>query len=65
MKNMNGGLRKQINMHVGEVIHRLGEHPCETIHACDSNEIDMKIETELGKASIHVNGNKRSKESRK
>lgn len=30
-------------------------------HACDNSEIAMKIETELGKASIRVNDNKRSK----
>ncbi len=31
MKNMNGGLSKQINMHVGEVVHRVSELPCKTV----------------------------------
>jgi len=34
-------------------------------HACDSSEMLMKTETVLGKASIHVNDNKHSKESSK
>ena len=34
-------------------------------HACDNSEIATKIETELGKASIYVKDNKRSKKSSK
>jgi len=34
-------------------------------HACDNNKITMKNETELGKASIHVNDRNCSKKSSK
>ena len=32
-------------------------------HACDNNEIAMKIETDLGQARIYVNDSRSSKKS--
>jgi len=34
-------------------------------HACDSSEIEMKIEAELGQSRIYINGSMHSKKSRK
>lgn len=65
MQNMNERFSKWINMHVGEVVHWLGEHPCKIYSCMDRSEIATKTETNLGKASIYVNDRKCSKKSNK